>query len=206
MIGAQTSTRAESGLGTELELRRRLSLATPLDTVRGMSFHTTLDVLRLDLGEEALAQCLEPLKEKSYKSFFTYPVSEYLRLLYSAAWLLSEKHGGFDHAVRRIGAGLAPGFLGSVVGKAFMLLAKEGPRQLLANMPVAHRAAASFGEATVHWAGPRSGVLTIKRDFLPYLCHEGGLLGLFRTLGLQDGRVSGRQIGPLDNEVEFSWG
>jgi uncharacterized protein (TIGR02265 family) len=205
MINEQSSTSAESGLGTELELKRRLTLATPVDTVRGMSFHTTLDVVRADLGVEAMEQCLEPLKEKSYKSFFTYPVSEYLRLQYAAAWLLSEKHGGFDNAVRRIGAGIAPGFLGSVVGKAFMLLTKEGPRQLLNNMPVAYRAASSFGEATVHWTGPRSGVLTTKRDFLLYLNHEGGLMGLFRTLGIQDGRVSGRQIGPLDNEVTFSW-
>lgn len=205
MINEQNSSSAESGLGTELELKRRLSLATPVDTVRGMSFHTTLEVLRADLGVEVMEQCLEPLKEKSYKSFFTYPVSEYLRLQYTAAWLLSEKHGGFDNAVRRIGAGIAPGFLGSVVGKAFMLLTKEGPKQLLNNMPVAYRAASSFGEATVHWTGPRSGVLTTKRDFLLYMNHEGGLLGLFRTLGIQDGRVSGRQIGPLDNEVAFSW-
>lgn len=206
MIDGQTSTRAESGLGTELELQRRLSLATPVDTVRGMSFHTTLDVVREDLGAEAMERCLEKLKEKSYKSFFAYPISEYLRLLYSAAWLLNDKHGGFDNAVRRIGGGIAPGFLGSVVGKAFMLLTKEGPKQLLNNMPVAFRSASSFGEMTVHWTGPRRGVLTTKRDFLLYLNHEGGMLGLFRTLGIQDGWVSGRQIGPLDNEVEFSWG
>lgn len=206
MIDGQTSRGAESGLGTELELKRRLALASPVDTVRGMSFHTTLDVLRVELGLEAMEQCLEPLKEKSYKSFFTYPVSEYLRLQYTGAWRLSEKLGGFDNAVRRIGGGMAPGFLGSVVGKAFMLLTKEGPKQLLNNMPVAYRAASSFGEATVHWTGPRSGVLTTRRDFLLYMNHEGGLLGLFRTLGIQDGRVSGRQIGPLDNEVAFSWG
>jgi uncharacterized protein (TIGR02265 family) len=206
MIDGQTATSAESSLGTELELKRRLTLATPVDTVRGMSFHTTLDVVRAELGEDAVARCLEPLKDKSYKSFFTYPVSEYLRLQYNAAWLMSEKHGGFDNAIRRIAAGIAPGFLGSVVGKAFMLLAKEGPKQLLNNMPVAYRAASSFGEATVHWTGPRSGVLTTKRDFLLYLNHEGGLQGLFRTLGIQESRVSGRQIGPLDNEVTFSWG
>lgn len=205
MSEGQSSTGAESGLGTELELKRRVSLATPADTVRGMSFHTTLDVVRGELGPEAVERCLEPLKEKSYKSFFTYPVSEYLRLQYSAAWLLSEKYGGFDNAVRRIGGGMAPGFLSSVVGKAFMLLTKEGPRQLLNNMPVAYRAASSFGEAIVHWTGPRSGVLTTKRDFLLYMNHEGGLLGLFRTLGLQGARVNGRQTGPLETEVEFSW-
>jgi uncharacterized protein (TIGR02265 family) len=207
MSGGQTCIEeTESGLGTELELQRRLFLATPMDTVRGMSFHTTLDVVRMDLGDEAVARCLDQVGERSYKSFFTYPVSDYLRLQYNAAWLLSEKHGGFDNAVRRIAGGLAPGFLASVVGKAFMLLTKEGPRQLINNMPVAFRAAASFGEISVHWTAPRSGVITTKRDFLLYMNHEGGLLGLFRTMGMTDVRVSGRQIGPLDNEVHFSWG
>ncbi|MGZ3460811.1 MAG: TIGR02265 family protein [Archangium sp.] len=205
MSGGQSSTGAESGLGTELELQRRLSLATPSDTVRGMSFHTVLDAVREDLGDEALARCLEQSLEKSFKSFFNYPVGDYLRMLYSAAWMLSEKHGGFDNAVRRISGGMAPGFLGSVVGKAFMLLTREGPKQLINNMPVAFRAAASFGVVSVQWSGPRSGMLVTKRDFLLHLNHEGGLLGLFRALGLQNARVSGRQTGPLDNEVHFSW-
>lgn len=205
MIGGHTSTGGESGLGTEKELQRRLSLTTPADSVRGLSFHTAIDAIRMDLGEEALARCLAHNREKIYKSFFHYPVSEYLVLLYNSAWMLSEKHGGFDNAVRRISGGIAPGFLSSMVGKAFMLLAKEGPRQLINNMPVAFRAAASFGEILVQWSGPRSGMLVTKRDFLLYLNHEGGLMGLFRSVGLTGARVSGRQEGALDNVVEFSW-
>jgi uncharacterized protein (TIGR02265 family) len=205
MISGQTSPRGESGLGTEQELQRRLSLTTPADTVRGLAFHTILDAVRTDLGDEALARCLSQTQEKTYKSFFNYPVSQYLILLYNGAWMLSETHGGFDNAVRRIAGGIAPGFLGSVVGKAFMLLTKEGPRQLISNMPVAFRSAASFGEVVVQWSGPRSGMLVTKRDFLLYLNHEGGLMGLFRALGLPNARVQGRQTGPLDNEVEFSW-
>lgn len=205
MIGGQTSPRMDSGLGTEQELRRRLSLATPADTVRGLSMHAIMDAVRLDLGEEALARCLAKSQEKTYKSFFNYPVSEYLVLLYNAAWMLSEKHGGFDDSIRRIAGSFSPGFLSSVVGKAFMMLSKEGPRQLIGNMPVAFRAAASFGEVFVQWSGPRSGVLVTKRDFLLYVTHEGGLLSLFRALGLPNARVRGRQTGPLDNEVEFSW-
>lgn len=205
MIGGHTSPRGESGLGTEQELQRRLSLATPADTVRGMSFHSTMDAVRMDLGEEALAQLLTKSREKSYKSFFNYPVSEYLVLLYNAGWMLSEKHGGFDEAIRRIAGGFSPGFLSSVVGKAFMMLSKDGPRQLISNMPVAFRAAASFAEVIVQWSGPRSGMLVTRRDFLLYVTHEGGLMSLFRALGLPNARVQGRQTGPLDNEVEFSW-
>ncbi|HEX8822232.1 MAG TPA: TIGR02265 family protein [Archangium sp.] len=206
MIGSETSTWGESGLGTEQELQRRLSLATPADTVRGLSFHTSLDAVRADLGEAAAAHCLAQVPEKSFRSFFHYPISDYLRVLYTSAWMLSDRHGGFDNAIRRIAGGMAPGFLASTVGKAFLLLSKEGPKHLINNMPVAFRAAASFGEVSLHWVGPRHGLLHIRRDFLLYMNHEGGLLGLFRALELPGTRIYGRQVGPLDNEIEFSWG
>jgi uncharacterized protein (TIGR02265 family) len=205
MSGGQAPKEGASSIGTELELRRRLALATPTDTVRGLSFHTVMDALRTDLGEEAVERCLAPRAEKVYRSFFSYPVSEYLQVLYSAGWMLSEKHGSFEDAVRRIGSGLAPGFLSSVVGRAYLLLAKDGPKQLISNMPVAFKAAASFGECSVAWTGPKSGLFSSRKDFLLYLNHEGGLLGLFRALGLKGARVRGRQTGPLENEVEFSW-
>jgi uncharacterized protein (TIGR02265 family) len=206
MMGSESSTWGESGLGTQQELLRRLALTTPADTVRGLSFHTALDAVRADLGEAAAERCLDELSEKSFRSFFHYPVSDYLRMLYCAGWMLSERHGGFDNAIRRIAGGIAPGFLASTVGKAFLLLSKEGPRHLINNMPVAYRAAASFGELSLRWMGPRHGVVHTRGDFLLYMNHEGGLLGLFRALELRGARVQGRQVGPLDNEIEFSWG
>lgn len=206
MMGSETSTWGESGLGTEQELQRRLAYTTPADTVRGLSFHTVLDAVRAEQGEAAAEHCLGALSEKHFRSFFHYPVSDYLRVLYSAGWMLSERHGGFDNAIRRIAGGMAPGFLASTVGKAFLLLTKEGPKHLINNMPVAFRAAASFGEVSLQWVGPRHGMLRVRRDFLLYMNHEGGLLGLFRALELPGGRVNGRQVGSLDNEIEFSWG
>jgi uncharacterized protein (TIGR02265 family) len=205
MIGGQAPMEEAPSLGTEHELQRRVLLTTPADTVRGLSFHAVLDALRADLGEEAVERCLAPRVEKIYRSFFSYPVSEYLHVLYTTGWMLSEKHGGFENAVRRIGAGLAPGFLSSVVGRAYLLLAKDGPKQLISNMPVAFKATASFGECSITWTGPKSGVFRSRKDFLLYLNHEGGLLGLFRALGLQGAKVRGRQTGPLETEVEFSW-
>ena len=204
MEGLGASER-DSGLGSEQELQRRVALATPSDTIRGLSFHTLLDAVRLDLGDAALKRCLDSSVEKSFKSFYAYPVQDYLRLLYCAAGMLSDKHGGFDNAVRRISSGIAPSFLGSVVGRAFMLLTQQGPKHLISQMPVAFRAAANFGEISVQWTGPRSGVLHTRHDFLLPMNHEGGLLGMFRTLGLRGPRARGRLVGPLDNEVEFSW-
>lgn len=205
LMGGVDAMRPDSGLGTEQELLRRVALATPSDTVRGMSFHSALDAVREELGDEALKRCLDSSVDKSFKSFFNYPVQDYLRLLYGSAWELQAKFGTFDNAVRRISSGIAPSFMGSIVGRAFMLLTKEGPKQLISHMPVAFRAAASFGEITIQWKGPRQGVLHTRRDFLLPMNHEGGLLGLFRTLGLPGGQAQGRMVGPLDNEVEFSW-
>jgi uncharacterized protein (TIGR02265 family) len=204
MSGSQTSNGGESGLGSEWELQRRLSLATPADTVRGFTLNTVLQAVREDLGDAAVERCLEQCSEKSFRSFYFYPVSDYLRVLYTGAWMLSSTSGGFDNAVRRMRKGLAPGFLSSVVGKAF-LLSGIGPRQIINNLPMAFRATASFGESEVRWTGPRSGLLLTKRDFLLYMNHEGGLQSLFQSLGLSGAWTRGRQTGPLDNEVEFSW-
>ncbi|QRO02008.1 TIGR02265 family protein [Archangium violaceum] len=205
MIGNQASCDEDSGLGTKEELQRRLSLATPTDTVRGFAINNTLGALRQDLGSEAVAHCLHQVEHKSFHSFFNYPVSDHLRVQYTTAWMLSERYGGFDAAVRRIARGLAPEFLSSVVGRAFLALTQQGPKQLIEHVPMAFRAVATFGEGTVRWTSPKSGVLTTKRDFLLYVSHEGGLMSLFRTLKIQGAWVRGRQVGPLANEVEFSW-
>ncbi|HZH75897.1 MAG TPA: DUF2378 family protein, partial [Archangium sp.] len=201
----QTSTREESGLGSEQELLRRLSLATPADTVRGFAINNMLGVVREELGAEAMARCLEHCEEKEFTAFFNYPISHHLRVMYAAAWMLSERHDGFDNAIRRLSRGFTPGFLSSTVGRAFMVLSQQGARPLFNNIPMAHRAVASFGEIHVTWTGMRSGLLTSKRDFLLYMNHESALLGLMQVLRLSSPRVRGWQTGPLENEVEFSW-
>jgi uncharacterized protein (TIGR02265 family) len=205
MISSPASFDEQSGLGTKEELQRRLSLATPTDTVRGFAINNTLGALRQDLGHEAVAHCLRQVEAKSFHSFFNYPVSDHLRVLYTTAWMLSDRYGGFDHAIRRIGRGLAPEFLSSVVGRTFIALTQQGPKQLLEHVPVAFRATASFGESTVRWTSSKSGILSTRGDFLLHLSHEGGLMSLFRTLKVQGGWARGRQVGPLANEVEFAW-
>jgi uncharacterized protein (TIGR02265 family) len=192
-------------MASEEELRRRCSLTLPTDTVRGFSFNTILGAVQEGLGPEGVAHCLLHVREKSYISLFNYPVRDYLQVLYAGAWLLSEKHGGFEQAVRRIAQGIAPGFFSSGLGKAFQVMTSGSPKQFIASMPLAFRSAASFGECVVTWTGPKSGILTTRRDFLLYLNHEGGLVGLFQALKLPNARVRGRQTGPLDNEVAFSW-
>ena len=75
-------------LGAYEELERRLALATEADTVRGLSFHNVLDAVRMDLGSEGLAHLTGSREAPDFKSFFSYPVRDYLRLQYAAGWML----------------------------------------------------------------------------------------------------------------------
>lgn len=191
-------------LGTEQELERRLALATPSDTMRGFFFNGALEAVR-ELGDEAVRRCLEAGGETSFTSFFRYPVTAYLRVIYTAAWLLQEKRGGFEAAMRHVGYMAAPPYLSSAVGRALLMVNQKSPRLLISSLPTAYRAATSYGECAVHWTGPRSGLLLTRHDFMLHLIHQGALLALFDAMDIRNVQVSGRQVGALDNELTFSW-
>jgi uncharacterized protein (TIGR02265 family) len=193
------------GLGSERELERRLALVTPADTMRGFFFNGALAAVRV-LGDAAVRRCLEAGGEASFTSFFSYPVTAYLRVIYTAAWLLQERYKGFEPAMRHVGFMAAPPYLSSAVGKSLLMLAQGSPKVLISSLPTAYRAAVSYGECSVLWTGPRSGRLITKRDFMLHLIHEGALLALFAALGTRGVQVSGKQVGSLDNELSFSWG
>jgi uncharacterized protein (TIGR02265 family) len=192
-------------LGSERELERRLALATPADTMRGFFFNGALEAVR-ELGDEAVRRCLEAGGETSFTSFFRYPVTAYLRVIYTAAWLLQETRGGFEAAMRHVGYMAAPPYLSSAVGRALLLVNQKNPKLLINSLPTAYQAAVSYGECSVLWTGARSGLLRTKHDFMPHLIHQGALLALFDAMGTRNVRVTGEQVGTLDNEIVFSWG
>ncbi|PTL83899.1 TIGR02265 family protein [Vitiosangium sp. GDMCC 1.1324] len=191
-------------LGSAQELERRLALARPMDTMRGFFFNGALAAVR-SLGDEAEQHCLDAGGETGFTSFFRYPVTAYLRVIYTASWLLQEQHGGFEAAMRHVGSMAAPPFLSSALGKALLMVTQGNPRMLISNLPTAYRTAVSYGECSVQWTGPRSGLLITRHDFMLHLIHEGALLALFEVLGTRGVQVSGRQVGELDNEITFSW-
>ncbi len=194
-----------AGLDSQRELERRLSLVTPSDTMRGFFFNGALAAVR-NLGDAAVRRCLEAGGETSFTSFFRYPVTAYLRVIYTAARLLEERYQGFEAAMRHVGYMAAPPYLSSAVGKALLMMAQGSPKTLISSLPTAYRAAVSYGECEIIWTGARSGLLVTKHDFMLHLIHEGALLALFTALGTQGVRISGKQVGSLDNEITFSWG
>ncbi len=187
------------------DLEKRLSLATREDTARGMFFNGVLDAVRTLGGEEAVARCLEASGEKKFVDFFNYPVSAFLKLAYSAAEVMGPRYGGFEGALRRMGSQATTDFLSSTAGKTLLLLAAGSPKRLVSNLHAGYRAAVSYGDRGVTWTGDKSGIFTMKRDFMPPAYHEGTLQAVIEAVGGMQVKVQGRQVGPLDTEYTLSW-
>jgi uncharacterized protein (TIGR02265 family) len=100
----------------------------------------------------------------------------------------------------------APPYLSSSVGKVLLMVNRNIPKLLITSLPTAYQAAVSYGECSVRWTGPRSGLLLTKHDFMLHLIHQGALLPLFDAMGTRNVQITGEQVGILDNEIVFSWG
>ncbi|MCP3101252.1 TIGR02265 family protein [Myxococcus sp. K15C18031901] len=187
------------------ELERRLGLTADEDRARGMFFLGVLDVVRRESGEQAAARCLAASGERRFVPFFLYPVSSFLKMTFSAAELLAPRLGGFDTAMRIIGAQATHDFLDSVVGRSFLMLAAGDPQRLINNLPSGYRTAVTYGERHVTWTKPQEGLFNMFRDFMPHTYHEGVLLAVLQAVGTRTARVRGRPLSMLDCEYVVSW-
>ncbi|GEN09387.1 TIGR02265 family protein [Myxococcus sp. MISCRS1] len=187
------------------ELERRLGLAASEDRARGMFFLGVLDVVRREAGETQAARCLAASGERRFVPFFLYPVSAFLRMSFAAAEILAPRLGGFETAMRIIGAQATHDFLDSVVGRSFLMLAAGDPRRLVNNLPSGYRTAVTYGERHVTWKGHQEGCINVFRDFMPHTYHEGVLLAVLQAVGTRVARVRGRPLSLLDCEYVVSW-
>jgi uncharacterized protein (TIGR02265 family) len=190
--------------GSDEELNQRLSLILPEFKVRGMLLNGVLEVVRQLGSEAAMQRCLEASGEKRFVEFFQYPSSILLRMLYTAARLLSDEYGGFEGALRKMGHKGAMNFLSTPVGRVLVLTIQKNPKRLMNNMPSAFRAASSM-ECAVAWKGPSHAVFTMKRDFIPLAYTEGALLVVKDITTAQGVMISSRYTQDFDSEYEVSW-
>ncbi|ATB29332.1 TIGR02265 family protein [Melittangium boletus] len=185
------------------ELQRRQALVGPRDTTRGFLFLTALDAVKHQLGRHAHQRCLEAVGIPSFTAFFTYPVSAFLRLSYTAAQELSGDQGGFSSAMQYLGFRAAPRFLESTTGKMLMSLVGKDPRRLIDSMPTAYKTAWDHGGCALKWIGPKHGRLTYT-NALPAPYFAGSVQQILSSAKLQ-GQVLSRQVSLTDCTVEFSW-
>lgn len=191
--------------GWEWELERRGELATPQDTARGLFFNSMLEAVRTLGDEAALARCQQVLGGQRFVGFFNYPVAQLVRLSGAATRELSGRYGGPEKAARALGRKAMVDFLASSVGNAVRVMARKDIRLFLGSVQTVYRMAASYGERTVTWNGPRSGQLLIRRSFLPVEYHEGVWEELLTQYGMKNVKVRGQRESPLDGTYDFSW-
>lgn len=191
--------------GSQQELEQRLALCRPEDTLRGFFFKGALDVVRGLDDDVALQRCIEAAGGSRFMAFFSYPISALNRLLYTAAWALSERHGGFEAGMRCLGHQVAPEYLESGAGRVLLMLAGGEPRRMLNGFPSAWRTSVRHGECSVQWTGPGSGIVLIKGSTLPCDYLVGAVRGLFEAAKVAEVNATGRQVSLRETEVEVSW-
>ncbi len=186
------------------DLRSRIAAATPQDTVRGLVFNGVFSVVREHLGEEN-TRATDPLAKGSRTGFLSYPVVDLLTIAWNAADELQRVLGGVDAAFYEMGRHIARTVFRSLWGRTLLSLAGGTVGGLLEQVGSGYRGAASYGERSVTWIGPRHCLLTFKRDFFlpPYHC--GILATAIEIQGARGVRVNGRGISLLDSEYEATW-
>ncbi|PTL78999.1 DUF2378 family protein [Vitiosangium sp. GDMCC 1.1324] len=191
--------------GSREELEQRLALCGPEDTVRGYFFNGVLEAVR-DLEDPAvLNRCIEAAGGDRFMTFFSYPVGSLNRLLYTAAWALSERLEGFDVAMRYLGQKVAPTYLESRAGRVLVLLAGGVPKLMLNGFPSAYRTSVRHGECSVRWSGSHNGIVSIQGSTLPAEFFEGAVRGIFENTRVADVKTTGRQLSLRDAEIDVSW-
>ena len=186
-------------------LEQLLTLATPMDTCRGMFFNGLLEAVRALGGEEARAKCFAASGEKRFVDFFSYPVADFIKALFTAADLLGPRLGGRDAVMRQLGRRATEDFLHSTVGRTMMALAGTDPHRLLASFPSAYRASISYGDRSVEKLGERQARLKARRDFLPVAYNEGVLTAALEQSTARDLVVQGRRVALLDVDYDIGW-
>lgn len=186
-------------------LEQLLSFITPMDTCRGMFFNGLLEAVRALGGDEARAKCFTAAGEKRFVDFFSYPVADFLKGVFTAAELLGPEHGGHDAVLRQLGRRATVDFLHSTVGKTMMALAGTEPFRLLSSFPSAYRASLSYGERSVARVGEQQARLMARRDFLPLAYNEGVLIAAMEQSSARELHVEGHRLAPLDVDYDLRW-
>ncbi|GEN07746.1 TIGR02265 family protein [Myxococcus fulvus] len=167
------------------ELAARLAATQPGDAVRGLFFKAVFSLVQQRAGLAAMEQVRVGVLAKDYSDLRTYPVQEFLNLLYLAADALEEPMGSEEavyHAcgesnVTRYSTG--PGML------IFGIISRGDPQKLFSGAQMGYSAAVTYGTREYVTTGPKSGTLRVRRDMLPPAYHEGILTGALKVLGLK---------------------
>jgi uncharacterized protein (TIGR02265 family) len=186
------------------DLELRLAHCTDSDTSRGLNFNRLFDLVRDHAGDEVARWC-DPQGKASRTDFFSYPVSEYLKVAWNAADRLEARLGSVDAVWSELGRRTVRGFLASTLGRTIFAIAGRDPRRIVSAGPAGYRSAVSYGERSVEWKGERAARMVFRRDFMVPAFHSAVMLAALEATDAANPRVTGRARGLLDSEYDLSW-
>ncbi len=186
------------------ELAVRIAAAQPGDSVRGLFFKTVFSLIQQHAGLAALAGVRVGELSGDYSELRSYPVRDFLTLLYRAADALEDTLGPENavfHACGETGVtrySTGPGML------IFGIISRGDPQKLFAGAQMGYSAAVSYGSREYLATGPKSGTLHVRRDMLPPAYHEGILTGALKVLGLKGtARAHAQGVDRVDYDIQW---
>jgi uncharacterized protein (TIGR02265 family) len=187
------------------DLAARIAATTPQHTARGLTFNALFDTVEEHLGR-AVALEIDPARKAQRTEFFSYPISDFLRIAFEGADRLERKLGSIDEAFRAFGYRTTSSVFSSRMGATMLsLTGRNGLRGLLGQAVSGYRAMVSHGDRKLEWIGERHARFTFENDFLVPAYHCGVLLASGDAVGAKVDRVEGRQTGPLSSVYDVVW-
>ncbi|MFY0569572.1 DUF2378 family protein [Archangium lansingense] len=182
-----------------------MRLAVEGANVRGLIFNAVFKLLAQHEGEQAATALRATIAKKPLVDFFSYPVRDFLQVLYGAAETLAPRYGSVEDAIRACGAAAIGGFFQSGVGKTLAHIIGQGdPKRLFSSAPTAYSTAVSYGQREYSNLGERRVRLHFRGDMQPVEFHQGLLEEALRAVGCQ-GRVEARKLGLEEAEYIIEW-
>jgi uncharacterized protein (TIGR02265 family) len=188
------------------ELALRLQRVQPVHTVRGLAFNAILALVTEHAGEESSARLCRELGLLRLVDFFSYPASDFTRLVFTAAGVLAPHLGSEQEALRACGAAcLHQFFYGSTVGRALAkIMGRKDPQRGFANISIAYATMVNYGTHECEGVGTRKLRLVFRGDVQPALFHEGTLAAALEVSGVH-GKVTSTVHGLDHAEFLLEW-
>jgi len=188
------------------ELAQRIAICKPEDTVRGFIFKSVYGLVEQRAGSAGVDRVLQQLRgAKMPVDFFSYPVADFLRLLYAAADVLEPQYGSVEDAFRACGASTVTGFFKSYVGNTLWKLIGGGePKRALSTVHTVYSTLVSYGVREFQDLGDKRGLITFRGDMQPMYFHEGSLTEVLHVL-CGNGKATGRALSLNHVEYTLEW-
>ena len=193
------------------ELASRIAAAQAGDSVRGLFFNVLLQVAEERGGAAARNRIRSPERLGGYSDLRTYPVAEFLNLLFDVADIprrpsgaAGPQEGGAEQVFHACGVACVRRFAKGPGQIVFGILGKADPHRLFAQVGMAFSTVVSYGQRSYARETERSGIISFARDMQPPAYHQGIFEEALHSMGFE-GKVEPRVLGIDRVDYFVSW-